>query len=209
MGWLGWPNAAAMSWAGWLFATAILIGAAVDTGRATIALFAVFLACAVYAGQPETVVLVGMALAVFTVVFMIVRRHRPESHAPVLRPVVDLGVAAAAGAALSAPLALPGLQLASKSVVRVVSSYGALLPTISGTWLFQGFDGLPVAGNQWFGNSDLPRDRRVRRRDRRSVWRWWPWGRDGGAPRFLPWLPPPSPWRSSPMSRRSCPPSTK
>lgn len=155
MGWLGWPNAAAMSWAGWLFATAILIVRGRHRSR-DIALFAVFLACAVYAGQPETVVLVGMALAVFTVVFMIVRRHRPESHAPVLRPVVDLGVAAAAGAALSAPLALPGLQLASKSVVRVVSSYGALPPHDLRNLLFQGFDGLPVAGNQWFGNSIYP-----------------------------------------------------
>jgi hypothetical protein len=55
MGWLGWPNAAAMSWAGWLFATAVLIVRGRHRGR-DIALFAVFLACAVYAGQPETVV---------------------------------------------------------------------------------------------------------------------------------------------------------
>src|SRR5665811_268715 len=69
MGWLGWPNASAMSWAGWLFATAILIVRGRHRSR-DVALFALFLACAVYAGQPETVVLIAMALVVFTVVFL-------------------------------------------------------------------------------------------------------------------------------------------
>ncbi len=155
MGWLGWPNAAAMSWGGWLFATAILIIRGRHRSR-DIALFAVFLACAVYAGQPETVVLFVMALAAFTVVFMVGRRRTAPGPTPVLRPVVDLVVAGAAGAALSAPLALPGLQLASTSVVRVVSSYGALPGRDLRNLLFQGFDGLPVAGNRWFGNSIYP-----------------------------------------------------
>jgi hypothetical protein len=155
MGWLGWPNASAMSWAGWLFAMAILIVRGRHRSR-DIALFAVFLACAIYAGQPETVVLFGMALAVFTVVFLGLRGRRAHPRAPVLRPVLDLAVAAVAGAALSAPLALPGLQLASTSVVRVVSSYGALPPYDLRNLLFQGFDGLPVAGNRWFGNSIYP-----------------------------------------------------
>ena len=155
MGWLGWPNAAAMSWAGWLFAAAILIVRGRHRSR-DIALFALFLACAVYAGQPETVVLFGMALAVFTVVFMVVRARRTSGPVPVLRPVVDLALATVAGAALSAPLALPGLQLASTSVVRVVSSYGALPAHDLRNLLFQGFDGLPVAGNRWFGTSIYP-----------------------------------------------------
>ncbi len=155
VGWLGWPNAAAMSWAGWLFAAAVLIVRGRHRAR-DIALFAVFLACAVYAGQPETVVLFGMALVVFMVVFLVLRGRGRTTRAPVLRPVVDLIAAAVAGAALSAPLALPGLQLASTSVVRVVSSYGALAPHDLRNLLFQGFDGLPVAGNRWFGNSIYP-----------------------------------------------------
>jgi hypothetical protein len=155
MGWLGWPNAAAMSWAGWIFAAAILIVRGRHRSR-DIALFAVVLACSVYAGQPETVVLFAMALAVFMVVFMVLRARRATSPVPVLRPVTDLAIATVAGAALSAPLALPGLQLASMSVVRVVSSYGALAPHDIGHLLFQGFDGLPVAGNRWFGNSIYP-----------------------------------------------------
>jgi hypothetical protein len=155
MGWLGWPNAAAMAWAGWLFATAILIIRARHRAR-DIALFAVFFAASIYAGQPETVVLFGMALAVFLVVFLVLRSRRAATGVPVLRPVGDLVLALVAGGALSAPLALPGLQLASTSVVRVVSRYGALPAHDLRNLLFQGFDGLPVAGNRWFGNSIYP-----------------------------------------------------
>jgi Bacterial membrane protein YfhO len=155
MGWLGWPNAAAMSWAGWIFAMALLIVAGRHRAR-DITLFAVFLACAVYAGQPETVVLFAMALTVFVAVYLALRARGPDPGRGVLGPLVDLGIASVAGAALSAPLALPGLQLASMSVVHVVSSYGALAPHDLGHVLFQGFDGLPVAGNRWFGNSIYP-----------------------------------------------------
>jgi len=154
MGWLGWPNASAMSWAGWLFAAAVLIVRGRHRARA-VALFALSLALAVYAGQPETVVLFGLALAVFVVVLLALRSRRPEGGA-VLRPVVDLALAAVAGGALAAPLALPGLQLASGSVVRAASSYGALPPHDLVHLFFQGFDGLPVAGNTWFGNSIYP-----------------------------------------------------
>src|SRR4029077_11703442 len=121
-----------------------------------IAMFAVVLAFAIYAGQPETVVLFGMALVVFMIVFLALRARWSDTSAPILRPVADVAIAAVAGAALSAPLALPGLQLASTSVVRVVSSYGALAPHDLGHLLFQGFDGVPVAGNRWFGNSIYP-----------------------------------------------------
>ena len=155
MGWLGWPNAGAMAWAGWLFAAAILVVRGRHRSR-DIALFAVVLACAVYAGQPEGVVLLGLAMAVFLVVFLALRSRQPDSAAPVVRPVVDVAMAAVAGAALSAPLALPGLQVASASVVRVVSRYGALPPHDIVHVLFQGFDGLPVAGSRWFGNSIYP-----------------------------------------------------
>jgi len=155
VGWLGWPNAAAMSWAGWIFAAAILIVRARHRAR-DIAFFAIVLACAIYAGQPETVVLFALALTVFLAVFLVIRARRSRDPAPVLRPILDLAVAAGAGAGLAAPLALPGLQLASASVVRVASSYGALAPHNVENLLFQGFDGLPVAGNHWFGNSIYP-----------------------------------------------------
>ena len=154
MGWLGWPNASALSWAGWLLAAAVLIVRGRHRARAA-ALLAVALAFSLYAGQPETVVLVALGLVVFVAVFAALRARRPGG-APLVRPLVDLALATVAGGALAAPLVLPGLQLASSSVVRAVSSYGALPPHDVGHLFFQGFDGLPVAGNHWFGNSIYP-----------------------------------------------------
>jgi hypothetical protein len=155
VGWLGWPNSSAMSWAGWLFAAAVLI----VRGRrraGAVALFAVSLAFSVYAGQPETVVLFAVALVIFVAVLLAGDRSRRGGPRPILRPVGDLAAAAAAGGALAAPLALPGLQLARGSVVRVASSYGALAPHNLANLLFQGFDGLPVAGSRYFGSSIYP-----------------------------------------------------
>jgi hypothetical protein len=78
---------------------------------------------------------------------------------PVRRPVLDLVLAAIAGSALGAPLILPGLQVISGSQRAVPGGDPAEL--ISGNpplplhnlihLAFQGFDGLPVAGNSWFG----------------------------------------------------------
>ncbi len=58
-GWLGWPIASVMSWAGWLFAATILVVRGRHRARA-VTFFAVVLACAVYAGQPDTLVLFGV-----------------------------------------------------------------------------------------------------------------------------------------------------
>lgn len=155
IGWLGWPQASVMSWAGWLFATALLVVG--DRHRVRdIALFAFVLACMIYAGFPEALVLLGLALAVFLVVLLGLRVPQLGGSGPILHPVVDLAVGAVAGAALAAPLVLPGLQLVSKSWR---SSSGALsadhvgLPTHDlVNVVFQGFYGLPVAGSQWFGS---------------------------------------------------------
>ena len=154
MGWLGWPNASAMSWAGWVFGAGLLV----IRGRhraGAVALFAVILAFAVYAGQPEGVVLLGGAFAVFVAVVLLLARRLDRS-APLVRPVVDLVLASVAGAALAAPLALPGLQVGSASEGAAVQSYGALRPHDLLHLVFQGFDGLPVAGNRWFGPSIYP-----------------------------------------------------
>ena len=154
MGWLGWPNASAMSWAGWVFAAGLLVVRGRHRAGA-VALFAVVLAFAVYAGQPEAVVLLGGAFAVFVAVVLLLARRLDKS-ASLLRPVVDLVLASVAGAALAAPLALPGLQVGSASEGAAVQSYGALRPHDLLHLVFQGFDGLPVAGNRWFGPSIYP-----------------------------------------------------
>ncbi len=149
VGWLGWPHAAVMSWAGWLFAAALLVVRGRHRAR-DISFFAVVLAFALYAGQPEIAILLGLALVVFLAVLLTLRaRWLRES---ILRPVTDLVVATAAGAALAAPLLLPGLQLAAASNRNVQRGQHALGPHYLVHLVFQGFDGLPVAGNQLFGD---------------------------------------------------------
>ncbi len=150
LGWLGWPIASVMSWLGWLFAASLLVVRARHRLRA-IVLLAVVVACSVYAGQPDTLVLLGTALLVFLAALFISRASRFADAGPIRRPVIDTVVATVAGAALSAPLLLPGLQIlpgslrTGKSLSRAVPAQSLVLT------LFQGFDGSPVAGSQWFG----------------------------------------------------------
>ena len=114
------------------------------------ALFAVAFAFAVYAGQPEILALLILSLGVFLIVLMVQTAWRDGARS-ILRPVSDLAIAAVCGGALAAPLALPGFQLASRSVHTTVSPIPPLplhdLPYL----VLQGFDGLPVAGSQMFG----------------------------------------------------------
>ena len=61
-----------------------------------------------------------------------------------------------AGSALSAPLILPGLQFArgsNRSVVGPALAPKGLPPQELLHFVFQGFDGLPLVHNQWFGIS--------------------------------------------------------
>ncbi len=151
-GWLGFPHASVASWTGWLFAAALLIVRGRRRARC-IALFAVVLALAVYAGQPEVLTVVILSLLVFLVVLLAPRAAGLWGSGPLRRPIVDLLLAAVAGGALAAPLALPGLQLASQSVRSISPSSQALRLHDVLYVLFQGFDGLPIAGNQPFGES--------------------------------------------------------
>jgi hypothetical protein len=158
MGWLGWPHAAVMSLAPWLFAVAILIMRGRNRTRNIVA-FAVLFALAVYAGEPEifAILLVSLAILVLTVLVMKHRTERDQQHS--LRSLVDLSVASLAGAALSAPLLLPGLQVLARST-RSNSTFldatevGRSLPPHDLVHLLtQGYNGLPIAGNQVFGDA--------------------------------------------------------
>ena len=80
-----------------------------------IAAFAVIIACAIYAGQPQELLELLVCLVLFLVVFLGPRALRPGGLRATLRPAGDLALAAAAGVALAAPLALPALQLAGHS----------------------------------------------------------------------------------------------
>ena len=147
IGWLGWPHSSVMSWAGWWFAACLLVLRGEHRLRG-IALFAIVLACMVYAGYPEGVVLLSLALVVFLSVVFAMRTHR--RFGPILRPMIDVVVAAGAGTALAAPLALLGLQLALISRRSHVTGLDTLSVHDLVHVVFQGFDGLPTQGSIWF-----------------------------------------------------------
>lgn len=151
-GWLGFPLTTVMSWAGWLFALALLIIAGRRRVR-DIALFALVFACAVYGGQPEAMVVLVLTLAIFLVIVILLRARSTTSDRPIIRPIGDLAVATIAGGALAAPLALPGLQLAGLSVRQTASGINSLAAHEIAYVIFQGYDGLPIAGSYPFGGT--------------------------------------------------------
>ncbi len=150
---VGWSSTSVSSWTGWLFATAVFV----VRGRRralSIAAFALILAMSIYAGHPETTLLLGVALALYWMVVLVQRAPRLGDSGPILRPALDLVVGGIAGAALSAPLLLPGLQLLGRSGRTSTGNYSSVtIPDHAVLQLiFQGFDGLPVAGSHWFGS---------------------------------------------------------
>jgi len=118
MGWLGQPVASVLSWAGWLFFAAVLILRGRRRARA-IGLFSVVLAFAIYAGQPESLVQLVLALLLFVAVVLGMQARRARQLRRVGRPLRDLAVAGVLGAALGAPLALPAVQLSLRSLQSI------------------------------------------------------------------------------------------
>jgi hypothetical protein len=150
---LGWSATSVGSWSGWLFAAAVLV---MRGERRVLAVsgFAIALAMSIYAGHPETLILVLLALASFVIVVLVCRTPRLGPSGPILRPTVDLVIGGVAGVALAAPLLLPGLQLIAQSGRSGTGNYDNLTTPDHGVLqlFFQGFDGLPVAGSHWFGS---------------------------------------------------------
>ncbi len=150
--WLGWPVASVMSWAGWLLAATLLVVRGRHRARAT-GFFAVVVALAIYAGQPDALVLLATAGGVFALALLALRTPALGGSGAIGRPVVDLVLGTGAGAALGAPLLLPGAQLFETSV-RGAKGFSQALPLQDLTYVFfQGFNGLPIAGTRWFGPS--------------------------------------------------------
>ncbi len=152
---LGWPESSVMSWGGWILAAIVLVLRGDKRARA-IVLLAVVLALAIYAGDPEGVLLLGLSVAAFAGAMLLLRMPALRGSGPVIRPVIDLGLAVVAGTAIAAPLILPGLQFAkgsNRSVVGPALAPKGLPPKELLHIIFQGFDGLPLAHNEWFGVS--------------------------------------------------------
>ncbi len=113
--WVGWPIASVFSWSGWLFAATILV---VRGGRRFVSIVCLALAIglAVYAGQPDTLVLLFGFTVLFAIVLLFLRWHPLGGPGLTWRPVLDLVIGGVAGLALSAPLLLPGAQLLGGAV---------------------------------------------------------------------------------------------
>ncbi len=112
MGNIGWPLASVWSWGGWLFAAIVLVLRGEKRARA-IVLLAIVVAFAIYAGNPEDLALLALSAATFALAMLLFRAPALGGSGPVIRPAIDLGLSAIAGAALAAPLILPGVQLAA------------------------------------------------------------------------------------------------
>jgi hypothetical protein len=115
MVYLGWPIASVFSWTGWLLAATILVIRGERRAR-HVAFFALIVALAVYAGQPDALTILLLGLAVFVVVLLGLRPLGVGPPGPVLRPLIDLALAGVAGLGLAAPLLLPGAQILGKSI---------------------------------------------------------------------------------------------
>jgi len=150
VGWLGWPVGWVLAWAGWLFAATVLVLRSRHRAR-SVALLAVVVACMVYAGEPDTVALLTGGFVVFVAVALLLRSSALGGSGPVRAPLLDLLGAGVLGAALSAPLLLPGAQLGRHSVRSALGPSDALPVHDLVGFLVQGFDGLPVPRSTWFG----------------------------------------------------------
>jgi hypothetical protein len=160
-GLIGWSFGGVMAWAGWLLVATVLI----LRGRhrwGSIVFFAVVVACAIYAGEPEALVFLVIVAALLVLMVLGARILGRGDPGPVRRPLIDLVVAGVAGAALGAPLLLPGTQIGSVSLRNFrggqvsfggASSAAQAIPLHNLVHvLFQGFDGLPVLGTPWFAD---------------------------------------------------------
>ena len=158
MGWLGWPHASVMSWAGWIFAMAILIVRGHRRTRNVVGL-AVFLALAAYSGQPEILTILLVSIVLFFASMLVIKLVAAHDLRSGFWPLVDFVLAVVAGVALSAPLILPGVQVLgrstrnSESLLASTEAGKSLPPHDLIHLLVQGYNGLPIAGNQVFGDA--------------------------------------------------------
>ena len=158
-GWLGWPHAAVMSWAGWLLAATILIVRGGHHRTRNIAAFAVVFALAVFSGQPEILTILLVSAIVVASTMLIMKMRAAQNLTCSLGPLLDLSVAMVAGVALGSPLLLPGLQVLARSTrnsgaLLSHTEVGKSLPPHDLIHLLaQGYNGLPIAGSQVFGDA--------------------------------------------------------
>ena len=93
--WLGYPPAV-ISWIGWLFAACILIIRG-HRRALSVAFFAVGLAMAIYAGQPEVLTFLILSVVVFALILLAMRARECRSIRSLKRPTGDFLIAGVSG----------------------------------------------------------------------------------------------------------------
>jgi hypothetical protein len=141
--WFGYPFPSVIGWSGWIFALGILILRQRHRAGLIVAL-AVAVAFSLYGGAPEGFLVVLFSAAVFFTYVLLRRARWLGGNGPIFRPALDLIVATVAGCALAAPFALPGFQLASKSVRSLGGVEGATHLHAILYLALPAFDGLPI-----------------------------------------------------------------
>jgi hypothetical protein len=150
-GWAGWAVGGPLTWAGWLLAGVFLCcqpGPRRWAGTVVVAGSSGF---AVYEGFPESLVFLGVALGTLVCVAGAVSALRGK---PSLAGPAALLAGFGGGAALSAPLWLPGLAVLKQSSRAAENGTGGLPIHALALVLAQGYDGLPTKGATWFGPAD-------------------------------------------------------
>ncbi len=137
VGWWGYPLGAVVTWTGWVFAGVVLVVEGRRSGG--VVLLAVSLALSVYAGNPESLIVLLPLLALFALALVAARLRRSGPREAV-RAVARLGGAGVAGAALAAPVLLPGAQLTS-GIERLSRGGGALAPSLVSYLAVPGVEG--------------------------------------------------------------------
>ena len=153
-GWLGWPQSSVICLIGWTLGATVLV--LNRPGRPTrpvcISLFALVFAFCIYGGHPESLILVTETIAIVSVVYLTARiRSMPGSIVQALAPAVDLILGFVAGAALAAPLLLPGLPLLSNSARQSNIGYMGIPSKYLINLLAPGWFGLPITGHATYG----------------------------------------------------------
>ncbi len=147
-GWAGWAVTGPLIWAGWLVTGVLLCWRPRRRRMTGVAILALSSAFAVYGGFPETLVLLSIALGALVLIGGAAagRRHQLGPGA-IVRGVGGL----AGGAALSAPLWLPGLAVLRQSSRFSENATGGIALRGLALLFAQGYDGLPTAGSTWTG----------------------------------------------------------
>jgi hypothetical protein len=147
-GWAGWAVTGPLVWAGWLVAGVLLCWRPRRWRTTGVAVVAVSSAFAVYGGFPETLVLAAIALAALVLIGgAMAQQRRQVGPGAIARCLGGL----AGGAALSAPLWLPGLAVLRQSSRFTENATGGVALRGLALLFAQGYDGLPTAGSTWTG----------------------------------------------------------